>query len=117
MSISPRKANEAIRVLQGMIEVYENEFMHGYEGADKAQLRVTFLELILQVTRYINGFTYCYDPDCRCSPRFEIKSILATESGKKILNKFLNSGLTLTGIPVKQINEFLNQISEGGGLR
>lgn len=98
------------RILQGMIEIYENEFMYGYEGADKEQIRVTFLELILQVTRYINGFTYCYDPGCLCSPKSEIKSILVTDSGKKILDKFLNNGRTLTGVSVKRINEFLNQI-------
>lgn len=98
------------RILQGMIEIYENEFMCGYEGTDKEQLRVTFLELILQVTRYVNGFTYCNNPDCRCSPKSEIKSILMTDNGKKILDKFLNNNFALTEVPVKRINEFLNQI-------
>src|SRR5690606_34906078 len=98
------------RILQEIIEIYENEFMCGYKGTDKEQLRVTFLELILQVTRYINGFTYCSNPDCRCSPKSNIKSILMTDNGKKILDKFLNSDFAPTEDPVKQINEFLSRI-------
>ena len=99
------------RILQGMVEIYENEFMCGYEGEDKEQLRLTFLELILQVTRYVNGYRYCDNPNCRCSPEFKIRAILETKNGKKILDEFLG-GFALTDVPTGRIREFLFRITK-----
>ncbi|HDR7617013.1 TPA: hypothetical protein QCX66_002851 [Bacillus mycoides] len=62
--------------LKGIIEVYQNDFMCGYEGADKDELRVALLELVLEITRYQNDFRYCKKRDCPCCPEVHIRKIV-----------------------------------------
>lgn len=101
---------EAKRALQGMIEIYQNDFSCGYEGEDKEELRLVFLELILQMTRYVNDFRYCSRKDCPCSPEFNIK-LLVENHGDVIFNKFFYSKFALTEVTVTGIIRFLKQFT------
>lgn len=63
-------------LLRGLIEIYENDFMCGYDGEDKEELRLEVLELIVNITKYLNDFRYCRRKSCSCSPESKIKLIL-----------------------------------------
>ncbi|WP_369903084.1 hypothetical protein [Bacillus manliponensis] len=64
------------QALKGIIEVYQNDFMYGYEGAYKDELRIVLLELVLEITRRQNDFRYCSKRDCPCCPEFKIRKIV-----------------------------------------
>jgi hypothetical protein len=98
---------EANNILKGLIEIYQNDFMYGYEGEDKEELRIIFLELIVEVTRYVNDYRYCNEKDCRCSPESGIKALLE-RYGKQINEKILGIGYGLSEVPLYHIRKFLN---------
>lgn len=92
-------------VLKGLIEIYQNDFMCGYEGEDKEKLRLTFLELIVEVTRYANDFRYCSKKDCLCSPEKGIKRFAKDE----LIEKVLGGKYGLSDVPLSEIRKFLNE--------
>lgn len=99
---------DAKRILHGMTEIYENDFMCGYEGEDKKELRVIFLELILAVTRYVNDYRYCSKKDCPCCPESHIRS-MAKHHEKEIFEKLLGGTYGLSEVPLSTMREFLRQ--------
>lgn len=96
------------RVLHGMIEIYENDFMCGYEGEDKQALQLLFLELIVAVTRYVNDYRYCSKKDCSCSPEAHIKAF-TKKYEKEIYEKLLGGAYGLSEVPLSKMREFLKQ--------
>ncbi|WP_200415959.1 hypothetical protein [Virgibacillus salexigens] len=93
-------------MLRGLIEVYENDFMHGYEGERKEELRLVFLELIVAVTRYANNYRYCSNPECLCSPESHIRNMIS-RNRSDIYNELLGGYLGLSEVPVFKIRDFL----------
>ncbi|WP_199425779.1 hypothetical protein [Thermaerobacillus caldiproteolyticus] len=91
-------------ILKGMIETYQNDFMYGYTGEDKEELRLIFLELIVEVTRYVNNYRYCSNKDCPCSPI----ALLVKRYEEKI-NKIFAGGFGLSEVPLGVIRQFLNE--------
>lgn len=98
--------NNAKEVLRGLIEIYENDFLSGYNQKDFEQLRVLFLDLIVQVTRYVNEYNYCSSPDCPCSPKSRIKGIVL-KNEDAIFGKLLGNDYPLTDVPIDKIRNFL----------
>jgi len=96
------------RILNGMIEIYENDFMCGYEGEDKKELQVIFLELILYVTRYVNDYRYCSKKDCPCCPESNIKAMMKRYN-TEINEKLLGGVYGLSEVPLKVMRDFLNK--------
>lgn len=101
---------EKKEILKGMIEIYENDFMCGYEGEDKVKLQIIFLGLIKDVTKIANGYNYCGKKDCPCSPEYAIKNTM--DNHKEIINEVLFKGdMALTDISPKTIRKFLEGFS------
>lgn len=100
---------EGKRILQGMIEVYENDFLGGYEGEDKEEIRVIFMELIIQVTRLVNGYRYCSKKECSCSPESSIKK-LVNQHRDVIFNKLLGGYHGLSEVPLSMQRAFLREL-------
>jgi hypothetical protein len=96
--------------LKSMIEIYDNDFLL-YEDDDKESVRLIFLELILQVTRYVNDFRYCKNPKCPCSPEETIRGLLKRHEDD-VMTKMFGGTLGLTDIPMPKIREFLNDFKE-----
>ncbi|WP_273125791.1 hypothetical protein [Bacillus weihaiensis] len=99
---------EAKVALRGIIETYQNDFLHGYKGEDREKERLAFLELIVAVTRYVQDYRYCSNKKCSCGPEADIKR-LATE---EFLNKFFSSPYNLTEVSTKGMRDFLSQFKE-----
>ncbi|MFJ8531521.1 hypothetical protein [Bacillus sp. NPDC094106] len=76
--------------LQGIIEVYQNDFLAGYNEADKEELRIALLELILEITRIQNDYRYCSKRNCPCCPEVHIANMVKkyNKQLKKIFNKY-----------------------------
>ncbi|HEY8444693.1 MAG TPA: hypothetical protein VIK94_01040 [Bacilli bacterium] len=101
-------------VLRGLIEIYQNDFESGYEGEDKNELRIVFLNLILEVTRYVNEFRYCPRVDCPCSPESAINHILKNHKEKLWNNPYiLGNNYPLTDVPITEIRRFLESFEKG----
>lgn len=98
---------EAIRILQGMIEIYQNDFSCGYDDEDKEEIRPIFTELIIETTRYVNNYRYCSKKDCPCSPERSIAS-LVKKNNEVIMKKFFGGTCGLTEVPMRVIRDFLN---------
>lgn len=96
------------RILHGMIEIYENDFMCGYEGEDKKELQIIFLELILYATRYVNNYRYCSRENCPCCPEFNIKAMMKRYS-TEINKKLLGGTCGLSEVPLKVMRDFLKK--------
>lgn len=96
-------------ILKGLIEVYENDFIGGYEGERKEELRLLFLELIVAVTRYANDYRYCSNPKCLCSPESHIQNIIS-RNRSDIYNVLLGGSHGLTEVPMFRIRYFLKQL-------
>lgn len=94
-------------ILKAMIETYQNDFMCGYTDEDKEELRLIFLELIVEVTRYVNNYRYCNKTDCPCSPERSI-AVLVKRHEKEI-NKIFVGGFGLSEVPLGVIRQFLNE--------
>jgi hypothetical protein len=101
-------AFEPKKILHGMTQIYENDFMCGYEGEDKAELRIIFLELILAVTRYVNDYRYCSSSDCRCCPEWDIRSLVKRHK-KEIFENLLGGSYGLSEVPLLTMRNFLKQ--------
>lgn len=97
------------RILHGLIEIYENDFMCGYEGEDKKELRIIFLELIVAVTRYVNDYRYCSKKDCPCSPKSYIRWMLKNYD-KEINEKLLGGTFGLSTVPLSAMRKFLKEV-------
>jgi hypothetical protein len=106
MLLEGRKMN-GNAILKGMIETYQNDFMCGYKGEDKEELRLIFLELIVEVTRYVNNYRYCSNKDCSCSPEQSIA--LLVKRHEKEINKIFAGGFGLSEVPLGVIRQFLNE--------
>lgn len=86
-------------MLKGIIESYQNDFQGGYENDDKEELNPIILELIMEVSRYVNEIRYCSKKDCGCSPERNIKRIL--EQHKRLEQVlFLPYGLSSVNMPL-----------------
>lgn len=96
------------RILQGMIEIYENDFMCGYEGENKQALQLLFLELILAVTRYVNDYRYCSKKDCPCCPESHIKAFTKRYE-KEIYEDLLGGTYGLSEVPLSVMRDFLKK--------
>jgi hypothetical protein len=81
-------------MLKGVIEVYQNDFLCGYEGNDKDELRPIISELIIELSRYVNDIRYCDNVNCPCSPEYSIKNIIDKYGDKLEKVLFLKYGLT-----------------------
>lgn len=102
---------EPKKVLHGMTQIYENDFMCGYEDEDKAELRVIFLELLLAVTRYVNDYRYCSKKDCPCCPESHIRSMIKRYDDE-IFNKLLGGYHGLSDVPLSIQRAFLREFIE-----
>ena len=100
---------EAKRILHGMTQIYENDFMGGYEGEDKEDLQLIFLELIFYVTRLVNDYRYCSKKDCPCCPESHIKSMLKRYD-KEINGKLLGGTNGLSEVPLSLMRKFLAEV-------
>jgi hypothetical protein len=96
---------EVKQVLKGLIENYQNDFLCGYEGDDKGELRIIFLELIVEVTRLANDYRYCSKKECPCSPEKSIETLVETHSDK-IFNKLLGGYMGLCEPPLSVQRNF-----------
>jgi hypothetical protein len=94
-------------ILKAMIETYQNDFMCGYTGEDKEELRLIFLELIVEVTRYVNNYRYCNKTDCPCSPEKSIAFLVKRH--EKEINKIFAGEFGLSEVPLSMIRQFLNE--------
>lgn len=101
-------------ILGGMIEVYQNDFMCGYQGEDKEKLRTVFLELIVYSTQYVNGYKYCGRPDCPCSPQSGIRGLLKAYYDE-INEVLLGGNYGLSEVPMYLMRAFVNRFSNEGG--
>jgi hypothetical protein len=101
-------------ILKGMIEIYQNDFMCGYEGEDKEELRLIFLELIVQVTRYVNNYRYCNKTDCSCSPEKSIEFLV--EKHEEKINKIFSGRFGLSEVPLGAIRKFLSEFKSEKNL-
>lgn len=97
-------------ILGGMIEVYQNDFMCGYQGEDKEKLRTVFLELIVYSTQYVNGYKYCGRPDCPCSPQSGIRGLLKAYYSE-INEVLLGGNYGLSEVPMHLMRAFVNRFS------
>lgn len=100
-------------ILKGMIEIYQNEFMCGYDGPNKDELRIIFLELIVHATQYINDFRYCSNPKCPCSPEFGIGKLMRNH-GQEINSVLFGGEFGLSEVPMQPIRDFLNRFNNEG---
>ncbi|PAE90906.1 hypothetical protein [Shouchella clausii] len=94
--------------LRGLIEIYENDFSHGYQGNDKEVLDKLFLKLIVAVTRFAQGIRYCGKIECRCSPESNIK-FLVEANYDTIMGNLLAGDYGLSEVPLSRIRDFLDQ--------
>lgn len=99
-------------LLRGLIEIYENDFMCGYEGEDKEDLRIDVLELILALVKYINDFRYCNRNTCPCSPESTIKEIF--DRRQQFLKRVLLLPYSLTDVNPIKIYELIERAAKGG---
>ncbi|PCK18159.1 hypothetical protein CEY02_19300 [Bacillus pumilus] len=95
------------KILEALIQIYQNDFMSGYQGDDKDKLRIVFLELIVHTTRYINDFRYCSKENCPCSPEHDLKKWIDTYH-EDIFLKMIGD-YALSDFPSKKVKEFLLQ--------
>ena len=95
-------------LLQGLIEIYENDFSSGYEGEGKTELDRIFLKLIMYVSRLTNDIRYCSKKDCPCSPERHIRRILLSKNDD-IFNKLLQGNHGLSEIPLPMIRKELKK--------
>lgn len=84
---------EKVKLLKGVIETYQNDFDCGYEGEDKEEIRPVILNLIVELSRYVNDINYCSKKECPCSPESGIKYIMDTHGDKLDEIFFLKHGL------------------------
>src|SRR5690625_4132003 len=83
--------NRRREALKGLIEIYDNDFMCGYEGDDFEELRTKFLELIRAMSRYVLDYRYCTRDECPCSPKSDIRNVMKS-GGRDIVDKFVGFG-------------------------
>ncbi|MEM5029006.1 hypothetical protein WKH33_08310 [Priestia sp. WB3] len=95
------------KILEALIQIYQNDFMCGYQGDDKDKLRIVFLELIVHTTRYVNDFRYCSKENCPCSPMHALINIIDTHH-EDIFLKMI-SDYALSDYPSKKVKDFLIQ--------
>ncbi|MGX9721710.1 hypothetical protein [Bacillus pumilus] len=95
------------KILEALIQIYQNDFMCGYQGEDKDKLRIVFLELIVHTTRYINDFRYCNKEDCSCSPKHDLTNMIDTHY-EDIFLKMIDD-YALSDYPSKKLKKFLYQ--------
>jgi hypothetical protein len=86
-------------MLKGVIQTYQNDFDCGYEGEDKEELRPIILELIVELSRYVNDIRYCSKVECPCSPESEIRRIIKTHGEKLDKVFFIPYGLCEVNMP------------------
>lgn len=84
--------------LKGLIEIYDNDFMCGYEGDDFEELRVKFLELIRAMTRYVLEYRYCSRDNCQCSPKSDVRNAMKW-GGREVVDKFVTHGVLTENSP------------------
>lgn len=94
-------------MLKGVIQTYQNDFDCAYEGDDKEELRLIILELIVELSRYVNNIRYCSKVECPCSPESEIERIISNHGEKLEKVFFLKHGLTEVNMS-KVYNELKN---------
>lgn len=92
------------RMLQGVIEAYENDFIGGYEGEDRAELQLIALKFILAVTRLANDYRYCSRIECACSPESNIRSLVERHGDE--LDKVFAGEHGLACVPMPKIREW-----------
>ncbi|MCM3366024.1 hypothetical protein HKK70_08710 [Bacillus safensis] len=95
------------KILEALIQIYQNDFMCGYQGDDKDKLRVVFLELIVHTTRYINDFRYCNKEGCPCSPEHDLTKMIDAHQ-EDIFLKMIGD-YALSDYPSKKVKDFLFQ--------
>lgn len=95
------------KILEALIQIYQNDFMCGYQGEDKDKLRIVFLELIVHTTRYVNDFRYCSKEDCSCSPKHDITKMIDAHHGDIFLKMI--GDYALSDYPSKKVKDFLLQ--------
>ncbi|WP_144468423.1 hypothetical protein [Bacillus pumilus] len=95
------------KILEALIQIYQNDFMCGYQGDDKDKLRIVFLELIVHTTRYVNDFRYCNKEDCPCSPEHDLRKMIDTHQ-EDIFTKLIGD-YALCDYPSKILKKFLCQ--------
>ncbi|WP_144482086.1 hypothetical protein [Bacillus pumilus] len=95
------------KILEALIQIYQNDFMCGYQGDDKDKLRIVFLELIVHTTRYINDFRYCNKERCPCSPEHDLTKWVNVYH-EDIFLKMIGD-YALSDYPSKKVKGFLLQ--------
>lgn len=98
-------------MLKGVIEVYQNDFESGYDNLDKPEKKLVLLELILQLSRYVNNIRYCRKEKCGCSPESGIAIIL--KSNLNWLDNEFFKPYSLTDVNMRLV---FNELKKIGGV-
>lgn len=89
-------------LLKTTIEIYQNDFLCGYEGDDYESKKEVFSNFIIELTRLVNDFRYCSKKECSCSPESKLRSLWERER-KFFIKMFRPYALTEYN-PLKVVN-------------
>lgn len=82
---------QAKKTLKGLTDIYDNDFLCGYEGDDAAELQLTFLKLIKEVAQLALDVRTCSRRHCVCSPENGIKRVMRS-GGADLVERFVVRG-------------------------
>jgi len=103
--------SDKLKTLQTAIEVYENDFIHGYTGNEDYEVkRHVFASLIVALTREVHDFRYCSKKECSCSPESEIKTLW--EENKEFFSKMFGPYSLSTHSPLLVVDYIESMINE-----